>query len=171
MPHVEDSQVVGWGFDAAVSPRGIDKEGTLGRLTPAQREMYEQFNRTFVFCWACGWCGQYRSWMLNRLVNAHIIGASGRRADRRDISRLCDGCHLLNHNNRIVLGGQVLPSLSLPNLLWLKAHFDPDHYDPEYLMSLRIKRAEPLIPEPLPDWFNSQRESSSIYKNWLARRS
>lgn len=141
----------------------------MKRLTPSQRAMYEQFNRDFNFCWACGWHGSFRGWMLPKLDNAHLIGGSGRKADRRCIARLCMGCHRLNHGDRIVVNGHALPTLNLQNLLWLKAHFDPDHYDPEYLMSLRIKRAEPLIPEPLPDWFNLQREASSVYRIWKSR--
>ena len=108
-------------------------------------------------------------WMVNKTDISHIIGASGRRADRRDIVAQCSGCHRLFHGDRIILGGHALPTLNLQNLLWLKAHFDPDFYDPQYLMSLRIKRAEPLTPEPLPEWFNLQRENSSAYRLWKSR--
>lgn len=126
--------------------------------TSAERKMYAEFIDRFRFCWACGWSGGFRAWMVPRLENAHIVGGAGRRHDRRAIARLCAGCHRLSHGDRIVVDGIVLPTLSLQNLLWLKQAYDPEWYDVPYLQSLRIKRAEALVPEELPEWFRMKNQ-------------
>lgn len=121
-------------------------------LTANERLMYEDFMSEFRFCWACG----DRDRSQFGLQNAHIVGASGRRADRRCIARLCQRCHTLNHGATIKVDGARLPNLPLLCLLWLKQEFDPDYYDPVFLQSLRIQSAEVLVPEEPNKWFALQ---------------
>ena len=91
--------------------------------------------------------------MLAKLENAHIRGGAGRTHDRRNILRLCNGCHRLAHGERIVVFGDPLPVLTTANLLWLKAAYDPDCYDWDYLHELRPIPATEQEPRKPDDWF------------------
>jgi hypothetical protein len=116
----------------------------MSKATKQQKDMYAKFMAAFTSCWSCGWRGEFRNWMWPRLENAHIRGGEGRTHDRRNICRLCNGCHRLNTGERIVVNGEPLRNLELCHMLWLKLQFDPEFYDPEYLNSLRPRR----VPEP-----------------------
>ena len=100
----------------------------------------------------------WRDWHLPRLEIAHIVGGSGRVADRRAINRLCAGCHMLNHGHSVRLNGALLPVLTLEHMLWLKERNDPENYDLEFIKSLRIKSHEPIQPMILPGWFIVQQQ-------------
>lgn len=135
------------------------------RANAAQQRMYGEFAAEFERCWACWWMpGQATGLPRLRLEIAHLVGGPGRRHDRRDIARLCSVCHLLNHGATIRgANNEPLPHLRLEHLLWLKRACDPDHYDLAYLQSLRVRCAEPLIPEELPQWYASQQELRNAY--------
>ncbi len=131
----------------------------MPRLTTEQREMYADFVAEFWFCWACGFEPSRhiwpRDWHFSRLDNAHIVGGQGRRPDRRDIVRLCHGCHLLSHGETVRIEGKLLPHLTRANLVWLKSIYDPEHYDRDYMDGLtNFGRIED--PEPLPGWFSAE---------------
>lgn len=129
-------------------------------LTADERQMYTEFMSDFPQCVACGWSGGYRDWMLPRLENAHIRGGHARTHDRRNILRLCNGCHRLAHGERIVVFGSALPELSTANMLWLKAAYDPGHYDWDYLHEIRpIPADEQSIKKPA-SWFFDVRKGS-----------
>lgn len=130
------------------------------RLTTEQTLMFKQFMEEFTACWACGWRLELylsRDWMISRLENAHIIGGSGRKQDRRNIARLCSGCHRLSHGDIIRIAGEPLPKLTLGNILHLKQEFDPEFYSPDYLIDIKIGVFLPE-PEKLPYWFCQSRE-------------
>ena len=132
----------------------------MKKLTTEQKAMYEEFVRKFPRCWGCefqklptlGSIGF--SW--NKLENAHIVGGHGRRADRRAIVRLCMVHHKLFDGERIAHYDQAgkrkqLKPMDIHEIMWLKKHFDPKHYDVEFIMSLRTKRYESIVPvKPKP---------------------
>lgn len=146
----------------------------MSRLTAQERDMYEQFTREFPFCYACFWSkvSKWRTWHRPELHRAHIIGGSGRRADRRDIVMLCEGCHRLSHGATIkafasyaqqaaaTLGEDVkpirLPNLRLDHILWLKHKLDPEHYDRNYLCEIKQVKAIPPA-RPTPEWHRKER--------------
>jgi hypothetical protein len=142
----------------------------MKRLTQQQREMYRPFKRDFPYCMACGiqngWRGRfsYPRW----LENAHIIGGAGRRADRRGIVRLCKMCHDLSHGERIRHNGELLPRLTLGNILWLKLARDRAHFDPDYLGSLYHYRL-PEIAEP-DSFFKHEWETNRKDTLWEPQR-
>lgn len=124
------------------------------RATTEQRRMYAEFVEDFPFCWVCGWSEGFREHGRSELHCAHIVGGSGRRHDRRDLWRACEVCHCVSHGEtRKLATGEILPAISLSNVVWLKKIFDCDHFDLEYLKCLRIKRAEPIVPEPLVEMY------------------
>lgn len=119
------------------------------RLTREQRLMYASFAQHNTYCWNCGWTGYpTRDWCWAWFHNAHIIGASGRTHDRRNLVRLCHGCHLLAHGAAIPVSGRYLPTFDRAGLLWLKREYDAAYFDLDYLQTLAIGR----LPEPVePD--------------------
>lgn len=116
------------------------------RWTIEDEEMYLAFMWQYQSCWLCGWTEERRdrwSWMISRLVNAHIVGGQGRRHDRRCLCRLCDACHLLSHGATIKhprVGR--LPNVTRANLLWLKREQDVEHFDEVFLNTLSIGQLE-----------------------------
>jgi hypothetical protein len=108
------------------------------KLNKSQREMYREFNYEFTWCFACRINQLPWNWL--GLQNAHLVGGSGRRADRRAIIRLCQPHHE-------ILDNACDTGLTLANGLWLKREFDPGYYDLEYIKSLRIKHNEEIQPE------------------------
>lgn len=91
------------------------------------------------FCWACGrgenqkphWW--YATWTIER---SHIVNKP-RLEDRRLVVLLCSGCHKTSGGERI--HGWTLPRLTLANLLWLKAKFDPQFYDRAFVQRYAIR--------------------------------
>lgn len=130
----------------------------MAKLTREEKAMYGAFMEEFPYCWACGWSVfrsvRNRPWMKARLENAHIRGGEGRTHDRRNLARLCNGCHQLNTGEQIRVAGELLPQLELSHMAWLKEHFDPEFFSPEYLSSLRSLRMPD--PEAPPKWFQGQ---------------
>ena len=133
-------------------------------LTDDQREMYEDFIRSFPFCWACGIepfgtsrmsqpiFGHEPADYWRHLESAHIIGGAGRVADRRAICRLCKLCHDLNHGASIYMrqDGFYLPKIRIDHMLWLKCRFDGP-IDRQFLQPLAIQSLPPIC--PIPVWF------------------
>ena len=131
------------------------------------KQMYAEFSEFFPFCMACefqpvpvrelGLQGY-----MNRLENAHIVGGSGRRADRRCIVRLCNAHHRAQEGERLPFTKEVvLFGMNIENMLWLKRNFDPGFYDLEFIKSLRHKKAEPLTPKGLPS-------NAKVHRNHFA---
>lgn len=136
----------------------------MKRLKESERDMYAEFTAKFPFCFACFWnrFSERRSWMLNELNRAHLVGGAGRVADVRAIVMLCAGCHRLSHGDQIRFPPghfppQWLPNLRLEHLLWLKNKLDPENYDRNFLCQLKMVRAIPTVRET-PAWFNQQRQ-------------
>lgn len=128
--------------------------------------VYETFAEAFPRCWACGWSPErsaWRDWMRPELHCAHILGGPNRTCDRRNLCRLCEGCHRLAHGAAINVDGRYLPKLWLANLLWLKKHRDPDWYDRKYLTELSRQG----LPHPSKPhgWFVGQYQQQGMY--WL----
>lgn len=115
----------------------------------AERRMYAEFAEQFGFCWATG----ERETVHRTLDIAHIVGGPGRRHDRRGIVRLAREIHMASHGERLHVADERIPHLNIFNLCWLKERFDPDNYDPDFIRSIRTKRAEPIIPVRPADWF------------------
>jgi hypothetical protein len=128
------------------------------KLSDQDRQMFAVFMDRHTHCWACGWQpGLARPvsqdiWAApQRLENHHIIGGSGRKHIRPNIARLCSLCHRLFHGDRIRVNGELLPELSMGNILYLKLVHDPRWYKRDELDDLTIG----LLPTPemLDDWF------------------
>lgn len=124
------------------------------RATTDQKLMYGAFAEEFQICWICGYDGRsFRAWGFPKLDIAHVVGGSGRRHDRRDVWRACEACHRISHGARVMIRGELAPMITLSHVLWVKKLFDPCYYDVPYLMSLRIKRCEPIAPKKLPKFY------------------
>ena len=127
------------------------------RLTKTESDMYLTFRETFPFCWACRvehlpnvyYHGSWRH-LTQELDAAHIVGGSGRTADRRNITRLCRIHHGAQHGTlfRATRSTPLPRVLTLGNMCWLKQRFDTEFFDLEYIQSLRIKHAEVIELEP-----------------------
>jgi hypothetical protein len=108
--------------------------------TATSRRMYTDFMGEFDSCWNCGWkLGDFcPGWHLPQLHNAHILGGPNRSHDRRNINRLCEGCHRLAHRAVIRIPGHENPLdiVDLAGMMWLKKTFDPDFYSRKYLIEL-----------------------------------
>jgi crossover junction endodeoxyribonuclease RusA len=126
-------------------------EATNGEGTDALG-LYENFlsDTPHKFCW---WCGRTardrpREWgALFMLERAHMVNKP-RRADRRAVIILCSLCHRIQHGDIFrwlerPIGGAI--TITLENMLWLKAAADPDYYDPVFLRTCSVR----TIPEPV----------------------
>lgn len=105
------------------------------------RDALVAFANEQSFCWMCD--GQVG------LQIHHIAGRRGKDPhDRRNLCRLCDGCHRLYHD-----GSRTEHTVGLEHILYAKKVFDPAHYDPAYLAGLRGKKhlgVDPVRPEWWP---------------------
>ena len=123
------------------------------RLTEPQKQMYAEFSAMFIRCWACEadpLPREFQTGPYDKLENAHIVGGSGRVADRRAIVRLCNAHHLLQEGNTLRHNGDPLPKITLENMLWLKMVNDPDFYDIEFIRECRNrKNGIVFVPEPI----------------------
>ena len=139
------------------------RKDAMKRLTNSEKEMYAEFTKDFPFCFACYWSeyANFRRWMFPQLERAHIVGGSGRVADRRDIVMLCNGCHLLAHGATIRKSPKqdALPNLRIDHLMWLKNRIDGEHYDRDYLCQLKQQNALPPVRQT-PTWFQNEREKN-----------
>lgn len=137
--------------------------------TEDQKRMYAEFAAEFPQCMLCGWgmdrpWRTFRKWMIPAVDNAHIIGGSGRSHDRRNIVRLCRGCHSLHHHHRIMVDGKYLPFVDLEHLLWIKRAYDPEFYDLQYLIERRGRVDMDERPRRPPDGLLSLRTRFFPYK-------
>ncbi len=89
----------------------------------------------------------------------HLVGGQNRyKAHRKECYlRLCDRCHDVYHDGRIA--GNY-PDLTKAHLLYAKQESDPGNYDPSLLASLKAKKHLGYDPEPLPEFYLSERETN-----------
>lgn len=88
------------------------------------------------------------------LEAAHLGAGSGsmfRVDDRRATICLCSLLHRLHVADAaktplMRIGGKTLPTIDNANALWIKAVWDPDYYDPEFIE--QIWNGKPPRPEP-----------------------
>lgn len=85
----------------------------------------------------------------------HLVQGAGRKHDRRALLSLCSNCHAVFHGGSKITG---LNDLNKGILLTAKLESDPDHYDPAYLASLKLKKHLGYEPEPIPDVYLEQRK-------------
>ena len=139
------------------------------KLTKAEKAMFAEFMEEFPYCMACG-IDPRCFWPVDRpryprmLENHHILGGANREHDRRNLARLCKLCHDLAGGAAIratpdlalpgAKVGQLLPTLRLDNIIWIKYKTDPKYYDRSYLKALRGR----LVPNArqAPLWFRVQ---------------
>lgn len=92
------------------------------------------------FCWLCEHTAG--------LEIHHICGRRGKdQHDLRNLFRICSHCHRLFHD-----GSATERTITLGHILYAKRFYDPQHYDPAYLASLRGKKHLGVDPV-LPDWW------------------
>jgi len=109
-------------------------------------------------CWACGRTGERRHkpswwhapWFIQR---AHIV-ASPRVESPLAIVLLCPSCHHGHCHGERYAAEQDTPALTVANLLWLKAAFDPSRLDLEFLQRHSVQILPE--PEPLSAWYDAQ---------------
>jgi hypothetical protein len=106
--------------------------------TSQETRAIDEFRATFDRCWACGQHAQndYRNDGIDYYpwVETHHIQKRGRVHERWNLARLCKLCHDLTELHKIMHQGERLPNLTLEHTLWLKKHFDPDHYERPMLL-------------------------------------
>ena len=109
----------------------------MARLSDDDQKMFADFRGSYDYCWACGIkFGRWSS--LDRKPEVHhIIGGSGRKHVRANLSLLCNRCHRLAEFETIRDdNGEPLPYLRVEHVLWLKRCHDPKFYDRRELDSL-----------------------------------
>jgi len=91
----------------------------------------------------CYRCGRQRLqgpawWHAEFLIErAHIVNKP-RREDRRAIILLCSLCHRIQHGDRFVQC--PLKPLSMEVMLAMKAEYDPEYFDMEWLQKHSVQR-------------------------------
>jgi hypothetical protein len=100
-------------------------------------EELSRFAELFSYCAVC--------WSRVSLAIHHLQQGAGRVHDRRNLLRLCNGCHEGLH-----FGG--MRNLSKGHCLTAKREVDDEHYDPAYLAQLRHKVRLGYGTLPYPDW-------------------
>lgn len=103
----------------------------------------------------CSVCWWPESDGRRKLDVHHLVGGAGRKHDIRNYARLCSNCHTVLHSGSKVTG---LPDLNRCILLTAKQESDPENYDPEFLASLKMKKHLGYDPEPIPDYYLTERE-------------
>ena len=103
--------------------------------------------------------------MRRRMEIHHLVGGRGRKHDRRNLLTLCKNCHEVLHSGSRLTG---LPDLNKGILLTCKQETDPEFYDPVFLASLLHRKWLGYDPEPVPEWYLSQRERN--VSSWSARK-
>ena len=129
--------------------------------------LFDEFCEEFPFCWSCGWNPHYaiHRWHVPKLDIHHSLGGPNRIHDRRNLARLCAGCHRLAHGDRLrdSLGDRI-PALSRSNIFWLKRERDRDFYDPMWY-ELRGSIIVPKLERPDP-WFDKQYRHYRKIPSW-----
>lgn len=100
-------------------------------------EELSSYANEFTYCAVC--------WSRLSLQIHHLQQGAGRVHDRRNIVRLCNGCHEGVH-----FGG--VRNLRKGHILTAKREVDDASYDPTYLAGLRRKAHLGYGPEPYPKW-------------------
>lgn len=107
------------------------------------------------FCWASGMSVKPTWWHAPWLLEAaHLGSGSGsmhRVDDRRAVVCLCSLLHRLHVADRarqpvLTIGGKAWPTIDNANMIWIKAVWDPDYYDEQFIE--RIWNGKPPEPEP-----------------------
>ena len=141
------------------------------KLTGQEQEVFDAFNADFAERWICWACGvqpiEGRSWASytpgldfpRSLVRHHIVGGSGRKHRRENLSLLCQLCHELVHGATVRPAARghassPLPILRIAHVLWLKRARDRGGYSHAALCEIARRR----LPEPLrpPEWFEQE---------------
>lgn len=129
--------------------------------------MFEEFCEEHDYCWSCGWDAHsgIHKWHVPRLETHHVLRGAERVQDRRNLARLCAGCHRLAHGDRIRNSrGNYFPVLKLANILWLKRKHDRDHFDPLWF-DLHTALLIPHIERPDP-WFDEEYRRHRRIPSW-----
>jgi len=85
----------------------------------------------------------------------HVIKRSACRSDHGwNLLLLCNRCHRLAEGERVRVGCDLLPCLSLGNCLWLKC--ESGEWQPDELSLIRKPRRLPEC-EPLAEFFLAER--------------
>lgn len=134
----------------------------MPKLTRADRLLFQEFAALFRSCAVCWWP---ESDMRRRMEIHHLVGGRGRKHDRRNFLSLCRNCHEVLHSGSRLTG---LPDLNKGILLTCKQETDPEFYDPVFLASLLHRKWLGYDPEPVPEWYLSQRERN--VSSWSARK-
>lgn len=130
-------------------------------MNKAERAVLLEWVALHRCCAVCWWP---ESDGRRQLEVHHLVGGAGRKHDVRQYVRLCSNCHTVLHSGSKVTG---LCDLSKGTLLAVKQECDPDNYDPEFLASLKMKKHLGYDPEPLPDYYQEQRQRN--VKGWTHR--
>ena len=131
----------------------------LSREQVYYREIY--ILTGYPWCWSCGrddqqwpkkWHGPF---CMDRAHLGHGSGVMRRDEDRPAINILCRRCHILHSPvEEIKLKGELWPTLSLENMIWIKMRYDPEWWDEEYIAS--VLRGYLPEPEEPPEPFTEE---------------
>jgi len=124
----------------------------LPRPTISETRLLTEFAALFRACAVCWWP---ESDGRRRMEIHHLVGGAARKHHRKNLLTLCSNCHSVLHSGPKVTG---LPDLNKGILLTAKQETDPEHYDPEFLASLKHKKHLGYDPEPIPDVYLAQRQ-------------
>lgn len=131
-------------------------------MNKADKLLLQEFAALFRSCAVCWWP---ESDMRRRMEIHHLVGGAGRKHDRRNLLTLCSNCHTVLHSGSKVTG---LVDLCKGTLLTVKLECDPDNYDPKFLASLKRKQHLGYDREPLPDYYEQQRQRN--VQGWKDRK-
>ena len=128
----------------------------LRRKPKPRNEAYATFAQTHAcpWCWACGRSERERPrwWYAPFIVErAHIVSRP-RKEHIKAVCLLCSACHKASHGEHI--SKWELPRLTTGMLVWLKANFDQENFDRDFLQTCSV-RILPQ-PEPLPDIYRAE---------------
>ncbi len=115
-------------------------------------EVLRLFATEFPSCWCCG-VGPGRRRLVKidypEWLEIHHIIKRGRRHDRRNLARLCKLCHDLAEGHRVRHDGELLPTLNMANVLWLKRYCDSWYYERSFLKMIYGKALPRAVPARL----------------------
>lgn len=117
-------------------------------MKPNEAILFGKLSILWPKCAVCHSPGGWRGLQFH-----HLVGAAGRKHDRRNLLRLCGDCHDTLHFGP----PNGVPDLTKGMLLTVKQEVDPKNYDPEFLASLVRKKWLGYDPEPLADYYIQRR--------------